>query len=141
MRAPDARCEDGLVSADATRNPVVIRISPIAHLAVGFLALGLLAIIFAGPPVAALLLVIPVVLSLIVIRYRTVADESTVTARSLISSETVRWEQIDGLRFDKSSWATAHLKDGGELRLPAVTFGTLPLLTAASAGRVPNPYE
>ena len=31
--------------------------------------------------------------------------------------------------------------DGSELRLPAVTFATLPLLTAASGGRVPNPYQ
>ncbi len=121
--------------------PVVIRISPIAHLAVGFVTLGLLALVLAGPDWAALLLVIPVVLSLLIIRYRTVADGETVTARTLMSSETVAWDDIDGLRFDKSSWARAHLKDGGELRLPAVTFATLPLLTQASGGRVPNPYE
>lgn len=120
---------------------MVIRISPIAHFAVGFITLGLLALVFAGPPWASLLLIIPVLLSLIVVRYRTVADGTTVTARSLLSSETVTWDDIDGLRFGKSSWATAQLKDGGELRLPAVTFGTLPLLTAASRGRVPNPYE
>ena len=50
------------------------------------------------------------------------------------------WDDIDGLRFGKASWARAQLKDGRELRLPAVTFATLPLLTEASAGRVPNPY-
>ncbi|MDT5160042.1 MAG: hypothetical protein QOC90_352, partial [Mycobacterium sp.] len=27
------------------------------------------------------------------------------------------------------------------LQLPAVTFATLPLLTEASHGRVPNPYK
>jgi hypothetical protein len=138
---PPTRCEDGQVSADPTRTPVVIRISPIAHFAVGFLALGLLALVFAGPPWFVLLLVIPVLLSLVVVRYRTVADSATVTARSLVGSRTVGWNDIDGLRFDKSSWATAQLKSGAELRLPAVTFNTLPLLTAASGGRVPNPYD
>ena len=64
-----------------------------------------------------------------------------VTARSLVSSATVGWDDIDGLRFDRGSWASAHLKDGPEMRLPAVTFATLPLLTAVSGGRVPNPYE
>ncbi|WP_139808798.1 PH domain-containing protein, partial [Mycobacterium avium] len=39
------------------------------------------------------------------------------------------------------SWARARLKSGDELRLPAVTFATLPELTRASAGRVPNPYQ
>ena len=112
-----------------------------AHFAVGFLALGLLALVLAWPAWVALLLVIPVILSASIIRYRTVADRDTVTARTLLGSQTVRWEDIDGLRFDKSSWAHARLKDGAEMRLPAVTFATLPLLTAASGGRVPNPYE
>ena len=112
-----------------------------AHFAVGFLALGMLALVLAGPPWVALLLVIPVILSVLVVRYRTVADRDTVTARSLLSSETVAWEDIDGLKFARSSWATAQLKDGRELRLPAVTFATLPLLTEASGGRVPNPYK
>jgi Bacterial PH domain len=120
---------------------VVIRISPMAHFAVGFLALGLLALVLAGPTWFALLLVIPVLLSAFVIRYRTVADRDAVTARTFLGSQTVSWDDIAGLRFGKGSWAYAQLNDGTELRLPAVTFATLPLLTEASAGRVPNPYN
>ena len=52
----------------------------------------------------------------------------------------MRWEDIDGLAFNKGSWARAQLKDGRDLMLPAVTFANLPQLTEASAGRVPNPY-
>ena len=89
----------------------------------------------------AVLLILPIVASLAVARYRTTADRDTVTARSLISSKTVPWEDVDGLRFDRSAWASAHLKDGSDVRLPAVTFATLPQLTAATDGRVPNPYE
>ncbi len=111
-----------------------------AHLAVGFFALGMLALVFSWPGWASLILVFPVILSACVIRLRTVADRDTVTARSLLSAQTVPWGDIDGLRFGRSSWARAQLKDGRELLLPAVTFGTLPLLTKASAGRVPNPY-
>jgi PH (Pleckstrin Homology) domain-containing protein len=120
---------------------VVIRISPMAHFAVGFLALGMLALVLAGPEWVALLLVIPVMLSVVIVRYRTVADRDTVTARTLLGSQTVSWDDIAGLRFGKSSWAYAQLKDDTELRLPAVTFATLPLLTEASEGRVPNPYK
>ena len=39
-----------------------------AHFAVGFLALGLLALVLAGPAWVALLLVIPIMLSAMVIR-------------------------------------------------------------------------
>lgn len=125
----------------AAAKPVVIRIPAIAHLAVGFFALGLLALVFAAPPWCAVLLVIPAVLSAMVIRYRTTAGRDTVTARSLLRSRTVRWQDIKGLQFTKANWARAELADGSSLRLPGVTFATLPLLTAASDGKVPNPYN
>ena len=111
-----------------------------AHFAVGFLALGLLIPVLAWPP-SAPLLVIPVVLSALIVRLRTVADERGVTVRNLLRSQTVRWDEIDGLRFHRGSWARARLKSGSELRLPAVSFATLPQLTEASSGRVPNPYQ
>jgi Bacterial PH domain len=120
--------------------PVVIKVSPMAHFAVGFLALGLLVPVLTWPATAPLL-IIPAMLSALIIRLRTQADQHGVTARTLLGSQTVRWEEIDGLSFHKSSWARAKLKNGGQLRLPAVTFATLPLLTEASAGRVPNPYQ
>ena len=110
-----------------------------AHFAVGFFALSLLVLVTVWPWTIVLLL-IPLALSVLIIRLRTVADHDTVTARTLLGSTTMRWEDIDGLQFVKSSWAQAHLKDGADVRLPAVTFATLPLLTEASGGRVPNPY-
>lgn len=119
--------------------PVVIKVSPMAHFAVGFFALGLLVPVLTWP-LSAPVLVIPIVLSALIVRLRTVADDAGVTVRTLLSSRAVRWDEIDGLRFSKGSWARAQLKDGSELRLPAVTFATVPLLTEASAGRVPNPY-
>lgn len=124
----------------ASPKPVVIRISPMAHFAVGFLVLGMLAVVMSATWTTPLL-IIPVILSACIIRLRTVADRDTVTARSLLGSKTVRWEDIEGLRFTKGSWARAQLSDDGELLLPAVTFATLPQLTEVSAGRVPNPYD
>lgn len=124
----------------ATDSPVVIKVSPMAHFAVGFFTLGLLIPVLAWP-VCAPLLIIPVVLSALIIRLRTVADDQGVTVRTLFGSRTVRWEEIEGLRFHRGSWARARLKSGAELRLPAVTFATLPQLTEASSGRVPNPYR
>lgn len=130
-RAPDV----------STTKPVVIRMSPMAHFASGFLALGLLVMITMFPTWGAVCMVLPILASAAVVRLRTVADHDTVTARTLLSSRTVGWDEVEGLRFERTSWARAHLKDGTELMLPAVTFAMLPLLAAASGGRVPNPYK
>ncbi len=111
-----------------------------AYFPVGFLAVSLLALATVVPWTAPLLL-IPVVLIVFIARERTVADRDTVTARTLLGSTTVHWDDIAGLKFVRSSRGRAALKDGGELPLPAVTFATLPLLTEASSGRVPNPYR
>lgn len=120
--------------------PLVIRISPMAHLAIAFFALGLLVPVLSWPATAPILLV-PVLLSVWIIRLRTVADVDGVTTRTLTGGRRLRWAEIDGLRFTKSSWARAHLTDGDEVVLPAVTFVTLPQLTEISGGRVPNPYR
>jgi hypothetical protein len=85
--------------------------------------------------------VLPVLASAAIFRYRTVADRDTVTARTMLSSRTMPWSDVDGIRFDRRSWALARRTDGSEFRLPAVTFATLPELTAATDGRVPNPYD
>ena len=122
-------------------SPLVIRISPMAHFAVFFLFLGLAALVFVWPNWTQTLFLLPVLVSAAVVRYRTVADRDQVTARTLLSSRSVPWTEIDGLRFDRSSWAKARLTDGSELTLPAVTFATLPMLASVSGGRVPNPYE
>jgi len=120
--------------------PLVIRVSPMAHFAVGFLALGLLIPVLTWP-LTAPLLVLPVLLSALIVRWRTVADAQQITVRTLLGSRSVKWDAIAGLGFSRGSWARAHLHNGEQLRLPAVSFATLPLLTEASGGRVPNPYR
>ena len=130
-RAPDA----------STAQPVVIRMSPMAHFASGFLALCLLVMITMFPTWGAVFMVLPVVASYAIVRLRTVADRETLTARTLLGSRTVNWDEVDGLRFERTAWARARLRDGTEMLLPAVTFALLPLLAEASGGRVPNPYE
>jgi hypothetical protein len=118
----------------------VIRISPMAHFASGFLALALLVLVPVWGIWSLALQLIPLLVSVAVERLRTVADDDGVTARGLISSTTLPWAEVEGLRFTRSAWARACRAGGDEVMLPAVTFATLPRLTAASGGRVPNPY-
>lgn len=121
--------------------PVVIRISPMAHFASAFFGLALLVFVRVFGIWTLFLLLIPVLISVGIERLRTVADRENVTARTLLGSRTVAWSRVEGLRFTRGRWARACLLDGSELRLPAVTFATLPMLTAASGGRVPDPYR
>ena len=105
---------------------------------------GLLAVGAGCAAVTAPLLVIPVVLSAMIVRLRTVADGEAVTARTLLGSRTVRWDDIDGPALrPRAPGRGPTSSDGAELRLPAVTFATLPLLTEASArpGAQPLPTE
>ena len=122
-------------------NDVVILISPIAHSASIVLAVSTLILIPALGNWALGLLIIPILASAAIVRLRTVAGEDTVSARSLLTTRTVPWSDIEGLRFNRGGWARACRAGGETLLLPAVTFATLPRLTAASAGRVPNPYR
>ena len=59
-------------------------------------------------------------------RYRTVADRDTVTARTLLGSETSAGTTSPACGSAGRAWALARLTDGSELQLPAVTFATLP---------------
>jgi hypothetical protein len=112
-----------------------------AHFASAFILLWLVLLMPAIGRWGLPLLLIPVLLSAAIERLRTVADENTVTARRLLSSRTVPWTQIEGLKFTRGHWARACLPDKSDVQLPAVTFSTLPQLTAASGGQVPNPYR
>lgn len=112
-----------------------------AHFASVFLAVSTLILIPALGNWALGLLIIPILASTAIVRLRTVAGEDTVTARSLLTTRTVPWADIEGLKFNRGGWARACRAGGETLLLPAVTFATLPRLTAASAGRVPNPYR
>ena len=113
-----------------------------AHMASVFLVFALLTVGPAFGTVGMLLsLLVPLLISVAIERVRTVADTDTVTTRTLLKSRTVLWPQIEGLAFTRSRWARARLTDESDMLLPAVTFATLPRLTAASGGRVPNPYQ
>lgn len=112
-----------------------------AHFATAFLALSLLVLVPAWGNASLALMVLPVLGSVAIERLRTTAGPDTVTARGLLSSTTLSWNEIDGLRFTRGGWARAKRPLGSDVTLPAVTFATLPTLAAVSGGKVPNPYR
>ena len=129
------------MSPGSEGTPVVIRVSPMAHIASAFLVLWLVLLMPAFGKWGVVLFAIPALLSVAIVRFRTVADDVAVTARTLLSNRTVPWADIEGLKFTKGRWARACRHGDADMVLPAVTFATLPTLTAASGGQVPNPYR
>ena len=120
---------------------IVVRIAQMAHIASVFILIWLILMMPAFGRWGLMLLPVPVLLSYAIERLRTTADNDSVTARYLLSTRTLPWSQVEGLKFTRGRWARACRPDMSEMRLPAVTFSTLPQLTAASGGKVPNPYR
>jgi len=67
------------------------------------------------------------------------ADADGLTVRALVGARRVPWSQAAGLRVRPGGAVQLVLAGGGTLRLPVVRARHLPLLAAASAGRLPDP--
>ncbi|MFW0786743.1 PH domain-containing protein [Gordonia sp. CPCC 206044] len=127
-------------AASSIALPQTFRIQKIAYFAVPMMFV--VAVILAGAslPWLGWTLVLPVLLGWWIVRIRTVVDEDGLTAVHTFSSREIPWNELDGLQFPR--WGSVHavLVNGARVRLPAVTFADLPRLSAASHGRIPDPY-
>jgi hypothetical protein len=117
--------------------PTVIKHPNSAYLIVAFVALCMTALVHA--PWHTLVYLIPIAGACYIIRTATVVDEKGLTARALFGSQTVRWDELVGLRLDPSGAVYAVDQDKTQFKLPCVRSTKLQLLVAASAGRIPDP--
>lgn len=113
------------------------------HSALGILA-AVLFLVCALPlmlsvPFFWLVLVVPIAFVVWLVRVRTIVDGDTVTARTVVGSRRVAWDDIASLRLGRRSALTAVLADDTTVALPAVHLRDLPALAVASGGRVPDP--
>lgn len=128
-------------SSHTANNPrQVIRISKLAYLGCAFLLFAVTFPIFGWPLAFGWLLAAPILAVFWVARVRTTVTSEGLELRRLVTSRTLTWPQIEGLRFPERGWARARLVDGTEVPLPVVTFDRLPEIAAASGGRIPDPY-
>ncbi|CAM3280915.1 PH domain-containing protein [Williamsia muralis] len=120
--------------------PAVFRITPVAYFAAFMMAVTSLALAGASLRYLGWTLVVPILLALWIHRLRTIVTEDGVTAVSLRGRRSATWDQIAGLQFPKWGAVRAIRTDKSKLVLPAITFRDLPRLSAASRGRIPDPY-
>jgi Bacterial PH domain len=106
----------------------------------GAVAIAFCAVPFAfGAPWLWLVYAVPLAMVGWVLRTRTTADAEAVTVRRLIGGRRVTWSEISSLHLSDKAGVRAVLTGGTEVTLPAVRVRDLPLLAAASGGRLPDP--
>ncbi|WLP90133.1 MULTISPECIES: PH domain-containing protein [Gordonia] len=120
--------------------PQTFRLSKLAYFAVPMAFLVALVLAGASLPWLGWTLILPVFLALWIARIRTVVTEDGLRAVSTFSARDVSWPEIEGLQFTKWGPVRAVLADDTRVKLPTITFQDLPRLSAASRGRIPDPY-
>ena len=108
-----------------------------ALIGLGTAAFVTIPLVFTSPWLA-LLWLVPAVGLATVLRSGVDADRSGLTVRTLRGTRPLGWGGIRGLRLRGNKvWAV--LSDDSAVRLPVVRPRHLPLLAAASGGRLPDP--
>ncbi|MFI6999716.1 PH domain-containing protein [Nocardia sp. NPDC050175] len=118
----------------------VIRIPRLAFLGV-FILFMCVFFMFVGWPIGLWwLLLIPVAVSVWVLRTQTTVSENGLDLRTVFGSRHLDWSQLKGVRIPKRGYVRADLVDGTEMKLPAVSYDRVRDLALASQGRIPDPY-
>ncbi len=125
---------------DTVTLPMQFRIAPMAYFAPVMMMIS--AVVLAGTSLVYLgwTLVVPVLVAVWMFRLRTVVTESGLRAVGALRAREITWDQLDGLSFPRWGSVRAVLTDSSRMRLPAISFRDLPRLSAASSGRIPDPY-
>ncbi|MDO5032841.1 PH domain-containing protein [Corynebacterium sp.] len=126
-------------SAQPAASPAPATFRPTREHVLGIIILSLIALLSIGwaPKYLAWLFIIPVLGLWWVLRSKTRVDESGISITyAFRGSRFVPWEKCEGVGFQR---ATAFVSTGGQrLSMPGVTFNSLPKLSEASRGRIPD---
>ncbi|AYF73923.1 PH domain-containing protein [Nocardia yunnanensis] len=118
----------------------MIRIPRLAHLGVFILLFCVAFPFFGWPQVLWVLFAIPLAMVVWVERTRTTVSDNGIDTRTLFGSRHIDWADVRGLRIPKRGYLQLHLADDSDVSLPAVGYGQLATLIAASHGRIPDPF-
>jgi hypothetical protein len=92
----------------------------------------------AASPWALVVLLLPLAAAAYVLRVGVDADEAGITARSVVGSRRVPWEELAGIRVGARGRLWLVTTGGTEVALPVLRVRDLPRLAALSGGRIPE---
>lgn len=108
-----------------------------AWLIVAFVALCMTAVV--RSPLQALVYLVPIAGGVYLARTATIVDDTGLTARAVLGTQSVAWSELAGLRLNHSTAVYAVDRDGTQLRLPCVRSTAIGPLIRAAGGRIPDP--
>ncbi|WP_083709929.1 PH domain-containing protein [Williamsia sterculiae] len=120
--------------------PAVFRLNPLTYFAVAMMFIAALALSGASLAYLGWTLLLPVLFGIWVARVRTVVTDEGLRVRGTWRTRSIGWDRLEGLQFPRWGSVRAVLDGGERVRLPAIAFRDLPRLSAASRGRIPDPY-
>lgn len=112
------------------------------HLFIVAFMLVLCVIAIGFTPWLAVTVLAPLIYTMWIFRVRTTVGPRGITAVYLTRQRrSVAWEDFAGLFFSKSGRAFAVTKSEERVALPAITFNSLPELSDATGGLIPDPIS
>ncbi|MFL0578547.1 PH domain-containing protein [Dietzia sp. 179-F 9C3 NHS] len=128
------------VPESTPRDRALFRVNPMSYLAVGILVLAILWPVAAYPVALGWLVLVPLGFGWWVARTWTRVDDEGVQLSSWRRRRTVPWAQVKGVMFPKAGFARLVTTTTASLPMGGVSFHDLPRLSAASRGRIRDPY-
>ncbi|WP_307832044.1 PH domain-containing protein [Prauserella cavernicola] len=133
----DESHEQGQTPADEGKR-AIFRVPPTSLLTVLILLFCITPAAFAAPGLQVLYL-IPIGVIVWVVRFRTTATREGLTVRTILHTQTLRWNEIKGLAITPKSKVRAVLPDDTQVALPCVRTRHVPVLSLVSEGLVADP--
>jgi hypothetical protein len=145
-----ASTDDSPDTARESPSSLTFRITPVTLLVVILIAVCITPVAWVTPWTLSIYLV-PLLLAVWVLRSRTVVDTDRITARTMLHTTRIPWDQVQSFRLNERRWLRAVLasddvdsastsdKRAREVLLPAVRVRDLPHLAALSGGRLSAP--
>ncbi|MDJ0391982.1 PH domain-containing protein [Rhodococcus sp. G-MC3] len=121
-------------------SPQVIRLPRLALVGVVLLFFGVCFPALSWPAAFGWLFIVPIAVAFWVLRVRTTVSSEGLAMRRVLGSDQLTWDEVKGIHFPDRRWARVVLNDKTEKSLPLVRFDRLPVLAAASGGRITDPY-
>ena len=128
------------VPESTPRDRALFRVNPMSYIVIAILVVAILWPVAAYPLALGWLVLIPVGFAWWVARTRTRLDERGVHLSTWRSRRSVPWDQVKGVMFPKKGFARLVTTSDDSLPMGGVSFHDLPRLSAASRGRIRDPY-
>ena len=129
------------VPESTPRDRALFRVNPMSYIVIAIFLLAILWPVAAYPAALGWLVLLPLAFGWWVARTSTRLDDDGVHLSSWRRRRVVPWDEVKGVMFPKRGFAKLVTTGDESLAMGGVSFHDLPRLSAASRGRIRDPYS